>query len=71
MVTIAAMILYIVMGLRVGAARAKYGVDAPAISGNLDFERTFRVQANTLEWLPMSWSPRASASSGSSDASST
>ena len=26
---------------------------APAISGNPDFERVFRVQANTLEWMPI------------------
>ena len=25
----------------------------PAISGNPDFERVFRVQMNTLEWLPI------------------
>jgi glutathione S-transferase len=52
-VTILALILYFVMGLRVGQARSKYNVPAPAISGNSDFERIFRVQANTLEWLPI------------------
>jgi glutathione S-transferase len=25
----------------------------PAISGNADFERVFRVQMNTLEWMPI------------------
>ena len=25
----------------------------PAISGNPDFERVFRVQMNTLEWMPI------------------
>lgn len=39
--------------MRVAAARGKYGVPAPAISGNRDFERVFRVQANTLEWMPI------------------
>lgn len=52
-VTILALLLYFVMGLRVGQGRSKYDVPAPAISGNPDFERLFRVQANTLEWLPI------------------
>jgi glutathione S-transferase len=52
-VTILALLLYFIMGLRVGQARSKYGVAAPAISGNADFERIYRVQANTLEWLPI------------------
>ncbi len=52
-VTILALLLYFVMSLRVGQARSKYNVPAPAISGNPDFERLFRVQANTLEWLPI------------------
>jgi glutathione S-transferase len=52
-VSILALLLYFYMSLRVGAARAKYEVPAPAITGNLDFERVFRVQANTLEWLPI------------------
>jgi glutathione S-transferase len=33
----------------VARTRTKFGVKAPAISGHLDFERYFRVQANTLE----------------------
>ncbi len=28
-------------------------IKAPAISGHPDFERYFRVQANTLEWMPI------------------
>jgi uncharacterized membrane protein YecN with MAPEG domain len=52
-VTLAALILYIVMSVRVGQARARFGVAAPAITGHEDFERVFRVQANTLEWLPI------------------
>ena len=50
-VTILALLLYFVMGLRVGQARSKYDVAAPATTGNPDFERLFRVHANTLEWL--------------------
>ena len=52
-VTILALLLYFVMGLRVGQARSRFAVPAPAIAGNPDFERVFRVQANTLEWLPI------------------
>jgi glutathione S-transferase len=52
-VSLVALLLYIAMGLRVGQARAKFGVAAPAIHGHEDFERVFRVQANTLEWLPI------------------
>ena len=52
-VSLLALLLYIVMGFRVGQARARFGVPAPAIAGHEDFERVFRVQANTLEWLPI------------------
>ncbi|MEY4763290.1 MAG: hypothetical protein RLZZ200_3147 [Pseudomonadota bacterium] len=38
-------------GIAVGMARAKYNCPAPATSGNEIFERTFRVQMNTLEQL--------------------
>jgi glutathione S-transferase len=39
--------------LAVAGARRRYGVPAPATSGNADFERYFRVQQNTLEQLIM------------------
>lgn len=52
-VTILALLLYFIMGLQVGRARAKFGVPAPATTGDPNFERLFRVQANTLEWLPI------------------
>lgn len=52
-VTLLSLILYFTMSLRVGQARSQYGIAAPAITGNEDFERVFRVQANTLEWLPI------------------
>jgi uncharacterized membrane protein YecN with MAPEG domain len=52
-VTILALLLYFVMSVRVGQARTKYGVVAPAITGAPEFERLYRVQANTLEWLPI------------------
>jgi glutathione S-transferase len=52
-VSLVALLLYIVMVFRVGHARSAFGVPAPAIHGHEDFERVFRVQANTLEWLPI------------------
>lgn len=36
---------------QVGGARVKHGISAPAISGNAEFERAFRVHANTIEQL--------------------
>jgi glutathione S-transferase len=53
LVTMLAILFYFYTGYGVSAAREKYGVRAPAISGNPDFERVFRVQANTLEWMPI------------------
>jgi glutathione S-transferase len=46
-VTALAVLQFIVFGFRVGAARGRYGVKAPAITGNEIFERLFRVQQNT------------------------
>lgn len=53
LVTLSALLFYFWTGLMVGNARRKYNVPAPATTGNTDFERVFRVQMNTLEWLPM------------------
>jgi glutathione S-transferase len=39
--------------IMVARARLKYKVAAPAIVGNLDFERVFRAHYNTLEQMPM------------------
>jgi glutathione S-transferase len=50
-VTALALIQFLVFGFKVGGARGKYGVKAPAITGNEIFERFFRVQQNTLEQL--------------------
>jgi glutathione S-transferase len=52
-VTIFAVLLYFYTGVLVARARQKYEVRAPAMSGNPDFERVFRVQMNTLEWMPI------------------
>jgi hypothetical protein len=48
-----ALIQFFWFGLQVGRARVRFGVPAPATSGNPDFERVFRVQMNTLEQLVM------------------
>ncbi len=50
-VTVLALIEYLVLGIRVGQARGQYGVEAPATTGHPVFERHFRVHQNTLEQL--------------------
>lgn len=50
-VAVLAVLQFFFFGILVGRARAKYGIKAPAISGNEHFERAFRVQMNTLEQL--------------------
>jgi glutathione S-transferase len=52
-VTLLALLVYFFMSLQVGQGRTKFGVVAPATTGNPDFERLYRVQMNTLEWLPI------------------
>jgi hypothetical protein len=42
---------YLFFGSRVGAARHAYGIKAPAVVGHEIFERTYRVQMNTLELM--------------------
>jgi len=51
LVILLALFEYIGFGILVGRARERYGVKAPAITGNEIFERYFRVQQNTLELL--------------------
>jgi uncharacterized MAPEG superfamily protein len=50
-VTVLALMVFIATAMRVGAARGKHGVPAPATTGHEIFERHFRVQMNTLEQL--------------------
>ena len=55
-VTIVAMLAlleYFFFGIKVGQARGKFGVKAPATSGNEQFERYHRVHQNTMEQLVM------------------
>jgi len=53
LVTCLAILFYFFTSIRVAKARAASGIKAPAITGNPDFERVFRVQMNTLEWMPI------------------
>ena len=59
LVTMIAIFVYFWTGILVARARQRYNVKAPAITGNADFERVFRVQANTVEqmlqFLPCLW----------------
>jgi len=53
LVSCLAIALYLFTCIQVAKARAAFGIKAPAITGNPDFERVFRVQMNTLEWMPI------------------
>ena len=50
-VTALALLQFVAFGIQVGRARSRFGIKAPAITGNEQFERHFRVQQNTLESL--------------------
>lgn len=51
LVAILAIAQFIFFGVQVGRARGRYGVKAPATTGDERFERIYRVQMNTLEQL--------------------
>jgi glutathione S-transferase len=53
LVTCLAILIYFFFSAQVAKARGTYGIKAPAISGNPDFERVFRAHMNTLEWMPI------------------
>jgi glutathione S-transferase len=59
LVTLLSLLEYSILGVMVGRARQTYGVEAPATTGNPDFQRYFRVHENTLEalivFLPAVW----------------
>jgi glutathione S-transferase len=59
LITVLALLLYFVLTINVGRARAKYKVPVPQMAGDPDFERVLRVQQNTLEqiifFLPLLW----------------
>ncbi len=58
-VTVLAVIFVFYTGLEVGRMRGKHKIAAPAVTGNPEFERAYRVQMNTLEqfvlFLPLFW----------------
>jgi glutathione S-transferase len=53
LVSVLAILQFFFFGSQVARARKRYGVKAPATTGNEVFERYFRVQMNTLELLVM------------------
>ena len=58
-VTVIALLVFFWTGFRVGGARGKYDIKAPATSGHPEFDKAYRVQMNTLEqiviFLPLLW----------------
>jgi glutathione S-transferase len=59
LVTVLALLLYAGVCGNVLRARQRSGIRAPAVTGDANFERAFRVQQNTLEqlalFLPALW----------------
>ncbi|MFI4933272.1 MAG: MAPEG family protein [Caulobacterales bacterium] len=53
LVTLLAVLHYMLTVLRASQARRKSGLRAPAVTGDDAFERNYRVQMNTLESLPV------------------
>jgi glutathione S-transferase len=57
--TLLALLVYAGVTCNAAMARARYKVKAPAVTGNENFERAYRVQMNTLEqlafFLPSMW----------------
>jgi hypothetical protein len=51
LVALLAISQYLFFGVLVARARGRYGVKAPAVTGHEMFERSYRVQMNTLELL--------------------
>jgi glutathione S-transferase len=59
LITVLALLQFLYFGILVSNARTRYGIKAPAVSGDATFERYYRVQVNTLEllviFLPALW----------------
>lgn len=57
--TILALFVYIWVFINVGRARTRTGIAAPAVTGNAEFERYYRVQMNMVEqmalFIPALW----------------
>ena len=52
-VTLLAILFFFFTCVNVSRSRGKTGIKVPAMSGHPDFERAFRIQMNTLEWMPI------------------
>jgi len=63
LVTVAAIFYTFILGGRVGSLRGKKGIAAPAVTGDPEFERAYRVHYNTIEnlilMLPLMWLTQA------------
>jgi len=59
LITVVALVEYLVFQGMTGAARQKAGIKAPRVTGDEHFERWYRVQMNTVEqlviFLPLLW----------------
>jgi glutathione S-transferase len=59
LLTLLAILWYVVTVMQVGRARGKYKIEVPATTGDPAFERAYRVQMNELEnlvpFLPAMW----------------
>ena len=53
LVTLTSLLYYASIGAAVAKARSRCKIAAPATTGDPAFERIYRVQMNTLEWLPI------------------
>lgn len=51
LIVLLALLQYVFFTARVGLARGKYNVNAPACDGDESWNRLFRVQQNTMEQL--------------------
>lgn len=49
--TLVSVLFYAYVGFRVRKAGGEFGIVAPATVGHPIFERLYRVQMNTLEWM--------------------
>jgi glutathione S-transferase len=47
------LIVYVWVTLRVGTARGRFKINAPTMTGPVEFERALRVHGNTLEQLAL------------------
>lgn len=58
-VTVLALLQFTWFGIQVGSLRAKHDIKAPAMSGQTEFDRMYRIHYNTMEqlvvFLPALW----------------